>query len=65
MDKKHPGQNPPVKNLCELRQTPCKYICTYACTPKNRGSEMCDIVWLREGESKLVQNSVVFFMDGP
>src|SRR6218665_955557 len=51
-DKNHPGQNlpvknprtkPPVKNLRELRQTPCKDIilCMYACTTKNRGVPRC------------------------
>ena len=42
MDKNTPGQNlpdkkPPNKTPCELRQTPCKDICMYACTTKNWG----------------------------
>jgi len=43
-DKDHLGQNLPDKNLCELKQTPCKDICMYACTTKNGGSEMCDVL---------------------
>jgi len=34
----------PDKNPRELRQTPCKDICMYACTTKNGGSEICDKV---------------------
>jgi len=30
-------QKPLDKNPCELRQTPCKDICMYACTTKNWG----------------------------
>jgi len=37
-------QKLPVKNLHELRQTPCKDIDMYTCTTKNWGSEMCDVL---------------------
>ena len=40
---KNPGQNFPNKNHRELRQTPCKDICMYACTTKTGGSEMCAV----------------------
>jgi len=53
-DKNHSGQNLPDKKLRtklpeqnprELNQTPCKDICMHACATKNRGSEMCDVLY--------------------
>jgi len=43
-DKTFQTKNPdktPVKNLRELRQTPWKDICMYACTTKNRRCPRC------------------------
>jgi len=52
---KNPGQNFPNKNNLELKQTPCKDICMYACTTKNRGVRD---VWRTLGGSRDVWQSV-------
>src|SRR6218665_2626314 len=66
---KIPDKTPRSKTPHELTQTSC----VYAYTTKNGGSEMCDVLWRvprrvtkcdRGGGSKLVQNSVTYFMDG-
>src|SRR6218665_3755998 len=76
-DKTYQTQNSPDRNPRELRQTPCKDICMYTlhvllkikgvprCMTYFRGGPRCVTMCDRGGESKLVQNSVTYFMDGP
>src|SRR6218665_4036839 len=71
---KNTGQNSLNKSLCELRQTPCKkmYVCMYYTKNRERGVLRC-VTYFRGSRdvtkcdmgSKLVQNSVTYFMDGP
>jgi len=78
MDKNHPGQNLPDKTRRAKphgqKPSRTKTLCMYACTTKNWGSEMSDVLWGSRdvwqsvtggGGSKLVHNSVTYFMDGP
>ena len=46
---RNPGQNSPNINHRELRQTPCKDICMYACTTKKGGVgfKMCDVAYFK------------------
>ena len=71
-DKK-PGQNSHNKNPHELRQTPCKDVFMHVllkigsprCVTYFREVPRCVTKCDRGRVSKLVQNSVTYFMDGP
>jgi len=49
--KKTPDKTPQTKTL-RTKKTPCKdmHTCMYACTTKNRGSEMCDVLYGGSGD---------------